>query len=71
VSIDGVRCTSLRQWFVRSFPKRAEVTRRSGESIAVERLSAEIGQAAVLRCNGTNVRLGIAPDLPTARALVA
>jgi hypothetical protein len=60
-------CASMASWYAAAFPDARAVERRAGEELAFD----GAGQDAVLRCAGTEVRLGIAPDLSTARALAA
>jgi hypothetical protein len=57
-------CDSMAQWYDAAFPDAAEVP---AEGAALARDGA--AQDAVLRCGGDEVRLGIAPDLATARML--
>lgn len=59
-------CVSMRDWYRRSFPKDTSVRRSADESLAIDGTS----QDAVIRCRGKQVRMGVAPDLATARALV-
>jgi hypothetical protein len=62
---DGPLCDAVTTWYERAFPDSTEApTRRE------ERLVREGGrQTAVVTCAGDEVRLGIGPDLATARAL--
>ncbi|MGH9178931.1 MAG: hypothetical protein ACRD0N_10310 [Acidimicrobiales bacterium] len=60
-------CASMASWYAAAFPDARAVDRREGEELAFDGAS----QDAVVRCAGTEVRLGIAPDLATARALAA
>ena len=60
-------CASLASWYAAAFPDARAVERREGEELAFDGAR----QDAVVRCAGTEVRLGIAPDLATARALAA
>ena len=56
-------CGSMLQWYVASFPEAD-----AGEGMEGEALIADgQRQDAVLLCPGTDVRLGIGPDLATAR----
>lgn len=57
-------CDSLREWYDAAFPDAAEAP---AEGAVLARDGAE--QDAVLVCAGDEVRLGIAPDLATARRL--
>lgn len=57
-------CASLAAWYRAAFP-RAEV--RDGRR-AIAMVASGAGQDAVLRCRGREVRVGIGPDLRTARA---
>jgi hypothetical protein len=50
----------MTQWYAAAFPD----ARREGTTFDGPR------QDAVIACRGENVRLGIAPDVRTARALV-
>lgn len=62
----GSLCASVRDWYRRSFPKDRKVSTAQGEALAADGRS----QDAVLRCPGALVRLGIAPNIQTARSLV-
>jgi hypothetical protein len=53
-------------WYQRAFPDSTDAPPRSGE-----RLVRQGGQTAVVACAGNGVRLGIGPDLQTARTLVS
>jgi hypothetical protein len=57
-------CDSLREWYDAAFPDAAEAP---PEGAVLARDGAD--QDAVLVCEGDEVRLGIAPDLATARTL--
>ncbi len=57
-------CDSLGAWYDAAFPDAAEAA-VEGADLARDGAA----QDAVLRCDGEEVRLGIAPDLATARAL--
>jgi type II secretory pathway pseudopilin PulG len=57
---EGDLCRSMTQWYAAAFPD----ARREGTTFDGPR------QDAVIACRGENVRLGIAPDVRTARALV-
>ena len=59
-------CQSVVQWYRRAFPSARTVTTRRGERI-VRRTADQVG---VVRCAQGRVRLGIGPDVATARALV-
>ena len=63
---DGPLCDAMATWYERAFPDATDAPVRRGERMIREGPS----QTAVLTCADTDVRLGIAPDLPTARALV-
>jgi hypothetical protein len=52
-------------WYQRAFPGDTDAPSRSGERMVRD---GDV-QDGVVVCAGTEVRLGIAPDLPTARAL--
>lgn len=64
---NGTLCAAVARWYAAAFPGDRDAERRPGETLARD------GQAqdAVLRCGGRDVRLGIAPDLATARALAS
>lgn len=57
-------CRPIDDWYAASFPG---ASRSQAEGAVVF----EGEQAAVLRCGAAGVRLGIAPDVPTATAMVA
>lgn len=57
-------CDSVGRWYEEAFERR-EPDPAPGEALAVD----GDRQDAVLRCSGTEVRLGIGPDLATARNL--
>lgn len=57
-------CDSLSAWYDAAFPEAAEAP-AEGAALARDGTDAD----AVLTCSGDDVRLGIAPDLATARAL--
>jgi hypothetical protein len=57
-------CESVGRWYEAAFEGRAQDP-ADGETLAVD----GDRQDAVLRCSGTEVRLGIGPDLATARDL--
>ena len=59
-------CGSMQEWYRAAFPDAGQVRRLPGEEMAVE--SAD--QAASLRCDSNEVRLGIADDLGIARRVV-
>jgi Tfp pilus assembly protein PilV len=63
---DGPLCDSVTTWYQRAFPTSTDAPPRRGE-----RLVRQGDQSAVVACAGDEVRLGIGPDLPTARALAA
>jgi hypothetical protein len=58
-------CATMADWYRAAFPGDREVPAGSGERLVVDGAA----QDAVLACDGDEVRLGIAPDLATARAL--
>lgn len=60
-------CRSMRDWYLAAFPNEKQTRRLPGEEMASERSD----RAASLRCEGHEVRLGIAEDLGTARRVVA
>ena len=59
-------CNSLDQWYRASVPGDSERAGVGGYSLVADGAD----QDAVLVCEGGHPRLGIGPDLPTARALV-
>lgn len=59
-------CTALAEWYAAASPAAARTDTPDGTA----RFDGP-EQDAVLRCAGREVRLGIAPDLPTAEALTA
>ena len=61
----GPLCDAVTTWYERAFPDDTDAPPRSGER-AVRDGKVQDG---VVVCDGTEVRLGIAPDLPTARVL--
>ena len=63
---DGPLCDAVATWYERAFPDATDAPVRRDERMIREGPS----QTAVLTCADTHVRLGIAPDLSTARALV-
>ncbi|MGH8907040.1 MAG: hypothetical protein ACRD0K_11100 [Egibacteraceae bacterium] len=63
----GELCDAVADWYDAAFPADTAVDTQVGEVLARDGIT----QAAVLRCGGPEVRLGIAPDLATARALAA
>lgn len=63
----GGLCGSMRAWYQAAFPEGRAVAAAAGEAMARQGRTGH----AVLRCQGGEVRLGVAPDLDTARALAA
>lgn len=63
---DGPLCDAVSTWYERAFPDATDAPTRRGERMVRQGRS----QTAVLTCAGEDVRLGIGPDLDTARALV-
>jgi hypothetical protein len=63
-SADGTLCTAIDDWYDRSFDDDSRSTTTGDVTFDGST------QAAVLRCDGDQVRLGIAPDLDAATALV-
>lgn len=62
---DGPLCDAVRTWYERAFPDS-----RSPDGYGAAHAAFDgDDQDAVLMCDGRDVRLGIAPDLRTARAL--
>lgn len=64
---DGPLCNAVATWYERAFPDSTDAPPRSGERLVRE----SAGQTAVVTCADDEVRLGIAPDVATARALTA
>lgn len=64
---DGPLCDAVTTWYERAFPDSADAPTRTGERMVRESDT----QVAVVMCSGDEVRLGIAPDLRTARALAS
>lgn len=63
----GPLCAAVATWYERAFPDSTEAPTRSGERM----IRQDDEQSAVVACHDEEVRLGIAPDLDTARALVS
>jgi hypothetical protein len=63
----GGLCGSMQAWYQAAFPEGRAVAAAAGEALARQGRTGH----AVLRCQGGEVRLGVAPDLATARALAA
>jgi type II secretory pathway pseudopilin PulG len=63
---DGPLCDSVTTWYQRAFPDSTDAPPRTGE-----RMVRQGTQSAVVACSGTDVRLGIGPDVATARALAS
>jgi hypothetical protein len=59
-------CNSVRDWYRRAFPNDPTAPLAEGEQMATSVPT----ESASLRCQGSEVRLGIGLDLPTARRLV-
>jgi hypothetical protein len=59
-------CRSIGDWYRAAFPGDEEVRRLPDEALAAEGMD----QAASLSCRGTEVRLGIAEELNTARRMI-
>jgi hypothetical protein len=59
-------CNSVRDWYRRAFPNDPAAPLEEGEHLATSVPT----ESASLRCKGSEVRLGIGLDLPTARRLV-
>lgn len=64
VRVPGL-CTSMAAWYRATFPKDRAAPRQAGDTMVIDGQT----QDAVLRCAATTVRLGIGPDLATARRL--
>jgi hypothetical protein len=58
-------CAAVAAWYRAAFPAATEVPVEPGDRLAMDGPS----QDAVLHCDAGNVRLGIAPDVATARLL--
>lgn len=63
---DGPLCDAVATWYERAFTAATDAPTRRGERMVRE----SAAQTAVLTCEGEDVRLGIGPDVATARALV-
>jgi hypothetical protein len=61
----GLLCESIEAWYRVSFPVERVFKRRGPERFVI----ASRRQSAVLRCRGGEVRLGIGPTIPIARAV--
>lgn len=61
----GPLCDALTTWYQRAFPDGADAPTRRDERMVREGPE----QTAVITCPGDEVRVGIAPDVATARAL--
>ena len=59
-------CNAVHAWYRVAFPEEETVEGRSGDVMAVE----GTGRAALLRCDDSEIRLGIAPSLGLARSLI-
>jgi hypothetical protein len=59
-------CRSMKEWYRAAFPEAARARRLPGEEMAARGTD----QAASLRCDGSEVRLGIADDLGIARRVI-
>jgi hypothetical protein len=64
---DGSLCDSVTTWYQRAFPDSTDAPPRRGERLVRQGTP----QTAVVACSGDEVRLGIGPDLPVARALAS
>jgi hypothetical protein len=62
----GPLCDAVSTWYARAFPDSTEAPTRRGEHLVRDG-----DQSAVVACAGDEVRLGIGPDLRTARAAVS
>jgi hypothetical protein len=60
-------CEAVRSWYRKSFPTGRDQDLQGSERLAVD----GVGEDAALSCSGNEVKLGIAPDLATARQLIA
>ncbi len=58
-------CATMAAWYTAAFPGGVKVANEEGEELAVDGTR----QDAVVRCAGTDVRIGIAPDVATARTI--
>lgn len=59
-------CATMTAWYAAAFPGGTRVARQPGEELAVDGAR----QDAVVRCADADVRIGIAPDVATARTIV-
>ena len=59
-------CAAVHAWYRVAFPEEETVEGLPGDVMAVEGSE----RAALLRCVGSEVRLGIAPTLDLARSLI-
>jgi hypothetical protein len=64
---NGTLCGAVARWYRAAFPHDRAAEQRPGETLANDGPA----QDAVLRCDGRDVRLGIGPDLATARTLAS
>lgn len=64
---EGPLCNAVATWYERAFPDSTDAPTRSAERMVREGGT----QTGVVVCSGDEVRLGMAPDLPTARALTS
>jgi hypothetical protein len=62
---DGPLCDAVTTWYERAYPEATDAPTRRDERLVREGAD----QTAVVVCAGEEVRLGIGPDLRTARAL--
>ena len=62
---DGL-CDSVHAWYRVGFPEGEQVAGADGDVMVAK----APGRVALLSCRGSEVRLGIGPTLPTARALI-
>lgn len=58
-------CVAVAGWYEAAFPDDRNVPMRTGEALARD----GVDRAAVLVCDGADVRLGIAPDVAAARRI--
>ncbi|MGI8685744.1 MAG: hypothetical protein ACR2MO_11780 [Acidimicrobiales bacterium] len=58
-------CATMAAWYAAAFRGGKQVAKKAGEALAVDGAR----QDAVIHCAGADVRIGIAPDLATARTI--
>lgn len=63
---EDVLCSAMSHWYAQAFPQARPTGSATGRGLLLD----DSAQDAVLRCVGDEIRLGVGPDAPTARALV-